>query len=187
MRAGFLLCRDVRSRLWARFAGPRDNVGMPAPPLVFRPLVETRTACALVGLVPAAGVGIGAVRLADAALLTLAAPVVALGVLLAVRGFRMAVIVEARTVTVQGMFRSRTLPRDGVDALRDGDTSLLFVLTPTLYWHQADNTEQRTRMWMFGDPVYQLADVTGHNRRTLSRLRKLLGISHTGDRRLRER
>jgi hypothetical protein len=158
---------------------------MPTLALVFRPLLETRIACALPGSLSAAFVGAGAMREADAALLAIAVPVVALGVVLAVRGYRMAVIVEGQTVTVRGMCRSRVVPRSGVDALHDGDTTLLFARTPTMSWHDETGTARRTRLWMFGNPKRQFADVAGHNRRTLRQLRKHLGISATGDRRLR--
>lgn len=163
----------------------RDNGGMPARPLVFRPLVGTRVACAVAVALPATLAWGGTAQHADPMVRTLAVPAVVLGVLLAVRAFRMAVIVEARTVTVRGMVRSRTLPRAGVDALHDDFMPLVLGPIPTVFWRQADNTERRTRLWMFGEPQYQFADVTGHNRRTISRLRKLLGISGTGYRRLR--
>ncbi len=167
------------------FAGRRHDGGMSARSLVFRPLLETRIACALPGLALAALVGNGALRQADAAPWAVAVPMVVLGIVLAVRGYRMAVIIEARTVTVHGMLLRRTVPRAGVDALHDGDTTLLFASSPTLCWHDATGTARRTRLWMFGDPVRQIADVSGHNRRTVRQLRRRLGISATGDRRLR--
>ncbi|WP_238008566.1 hypothetical protein KZZ52_31805 [Dactylosporangium sp. AC04546] len=158
---------------------------MPARPMVFRPMLETRIACSVPGLMLAGFVGDGALRQADAVLLALAGPVVILGVVLAVRAYRMAVIVDGRTVTVRGMCLSRTVPRSGVDALHDGDTRLLFVFSPTISWHDEAGTAKRTSLWMFGNPVQQIADVAGHNQRTLRELRRRLGISATGDRRLR--
>ena len=157
---------------------------MPARSLVFRPLVETRIACALPGLVIA--VAASAAARTDVVLLTMIAVVVGLGVVLAVRGYRMAVIVAGRVVTVRGLLRSRVIPRAAVEALR-GDVFLLLADAPTLSWHDETGKVHRTRLWMFGEPGRQFADVTGHNRRSIDNLRTCLGVSHAGDRRLRRR
>jgi hypothetical protein len=153
--------------------------------VVFRPTVETRIACAVPGLILAWLAGYGALRAADGVAWAMAAPVVAAGLFWAVRCARFAVFVGASDVTVRGLVLARRVPRRAVEALRDGDGTLLFGRAPTLYWHDGSGRPRRTRMWMFGDPQRQFTDVSGHNRGTIRRLRKCLGISASGERRLR--
>ncbi|QGN45783.1 hypothetical protein ACN26Y_05505 [Micromonospora sp. WMMD558] len=131
--------------------------------MVLRPLLMTRIANTAPG-----------VALATLAWLLHAVPAgrwfaclapMAAGVFLAVRGYRMSVVITGEHITVRGLRSSRTIRRADVVAL----TSL-----PSLRWQRPSGRDVHTPPIMFMEIGRVLPAVAAHNEACLDRLSRAL-------------
>jgi hypothetical protein len=133
--------------------------------VVLRPLLMTRLANTVPGIVLAAlGWPLAEVLAASMWLAGLPA-VVAAGVVVAVRGYRMSVVITNEHVIVRGLLRSRTIRRADVVAL----TAL-----PCLRWRRPSGRYAYTPLIMFMEAGPMLPAVQAHNQVCVARLSRTL-------------
>jgi hypothetical protein len=87
------------------------------------------------------------------------------GIVVAVRGFRMSVEVDADRVRVRGLLATRTIPLRAIRGLTP---------FPALRWESATGRVRWTPLIMFFDADGQLAMISEHNERSLATLRRAL-------------
>ncbi|MFU8873832.1 PH domain-containing protein [Micromonospora sp. SL4-19] len=129
-----------------------------------RPLLATRIA----NTAPGAAVALLAWPLAEelAGYAALAGLVpVAVGAALSVRGYRMSVSVGRERITVRGLLRSRTIPREDIESL----TSY-----PALKWRSGSGRHVYTPLTAFWEAPGVLSAVQAHNDACLGRLSQAL-------------
>jgi hypothetical protein len=131
-----------------------------------RPLPETRVACSTLGLGVVLLGGAAAVDPLPWLPVPLASVGILLGLYLAVRGYRVAVICDQHGITVRGYLWTRTVLRDQVTEVSDG-TEL-----PVLHWQDEHGRRRRTPiacLWTSDNGFRRYSD---HSRRDLKRLRR---------------
>lgn len=129
----------------------------------FRPLPETRVANAVPGIVLVA-IGVNVLLEGNDVPRPLVWLGIALGIVVAVRGFRMAVAVTDDRVVVRGLVTSRSVPVDAVIGVSD-------TAIPQLRWRGANAAEHRSPIVALADAWGGLARYAEHNRESLRRLR----------------
>ena len=104
------------------------------------------------GLLAALAAGGLADVVLDAARLPVLALVVAVALLLAVRAYRAAVVLDEQTLLYRGFLRSRRVPSadrsNFTDVVSKGWLSP-FVDVPTLWWLDQRGRRRRVRLWLF--------------------------------------
>jgi hypothetical protein len=131
--------------------------------MIVRPLLVTRLANTVPGLVVALLGVCGLSELLSFGRLA----VIALGVTLAVRGFRMGVEIGSQHVKVRGFLWTRTVPRHTVRGLTG---------FPALRWQTASGRARWSPLIMFFDGLDALTFVSRHDQRCLETLMRTLGV-----------
>ena len=86
----------------------------------------------------------------------------------AVRGFRMAVVVNRGTVEVRGLLRTRKIPAGKVFAISR---------LPSLRWVDGRGRRRRTPLVMFAETGRPIGNQRRHNRQSLERISRMLGLT----------
>lgn len=145
--------------------------------VVLRPLLVTRLANTLPGLWGGCfGAAASATYLPLYTGLPAALLVFAAGVIVAVRGYLMAVEVDANWVTVRGLFRSRRVPRSALQVATGFPAPRWVSVTrcPALAWVSPTGRPRWTPLIMFMNAPRQLKKISEHNRRSIATLRQAL-------------
>jgi hypothetical protein len=149
----------------ARATDPRACVRLSDVPL--RPLPETRVANTLPGLLLTAICVNVLLERSDVPTPLLWLGVV-LGLGLAVRGYRMAVVVDEDRVTVRGLTWSRTVPAADVVTVSGG-------AVPLLRWRAASGRVRSSPVVAFMNAFGGMPRYTAHNHESLRLLRLAIG------------
>jgi hypothetical protein len=139
--------------------------------MILRPLRITRAANVAPGI---AVIAVGVVRGALASHAGVRAAVVAVvvvGAWLAVRGYRIAVVVDSRSVTVRGLLWSRRVPRDAV---------LEVTRLAGLRWRDGRGRRRWTPLVMFMESSGRLKTSRRVNQTSLRELSAALNVAGPG-------
>jgi hypothetical protein len=137
--------------------------------VVLRPHVIARFGFALAGLAPVIGVlaVLSSVEHRGLALAALTAVVAVASAVIAVRGFRMAVVIDSQSVVVQGWLWSRTIRRRAVYDVTE---------FPALRWTDGSSHRRWTPILMFMTSSRGLGEINRYNERAKAMIRKRLQV-----------
>jgi hypothetical protein len=141
----------------------RVNSSADGTPTVYRPRLETRVANVLPGLLVAA-LCLNALAEHEPLPAPLWSLGVALGLVLMVRGYRMAVIVGSEWIRVRGLCWSRAVPTASFVTLTGGGLA-------KLRWKSSVGQVRWTPVLAFSNALASLPRYTEHNRKTIRAVR----------------